>query len=289
MRRTRPRAPVVGAVAGAAVGLLLLAGCSGGESTPTSSGDAPEQESPFGHVHGLGVNPADDRLYVATHVGVFRETDSGFERIADRWQDTMAFTVAGPDRFLASGHPDTREDKPTHLGLIESTDAARTWTPLSLEGEADFHVLDLVGDRLYGFNSLTGTLMTTEDMQRWDDLLRAPVLDLAADPQAPEELVVADQRGVLMRLEAGGQPEAIEGAPQVGFLDWSPAGDLAGLGPAGQVWLSQDGGTSWTEVGAVPGTPQAVSVDADPWHAASDQGLFSSTDRGRSWEPVPLT
>jgi hypothetical protein len=46
------------------------------------------------------------------------------ERVADRWQDTMGFAVVGPDHFLASGHPDLREDLPAHLGLIESTDSA---------------------------------------------------------------------------------------------------------------------------------------------------------------------
>ena len=49
-------------------------------------------------------------------------------RIADRWQDTMAFTVTvtGAGTFLGSGHPDLREDLPPHLGLIESTDAGET-------------------------------------------------------------------------------------------------------------------------------------------------------------------
>jgi hypothetical protein len=271
------------------VSLLFLAGCSDEETGTASAGDAALHESTFGHVHGLGVNPADDRLYVASHLGVFRETDAGFELVADRRQDTMAFTVAGPDHFLASGHPDPREGGPSHLGLIGSTDAAATWKPLALVGEGDFHTLEIGGDRLYGFNSLTGTLIASEDGQTWVDLLRTPLLDFVVDPEDPDVLVVADERGVLMRLEAGSQPQAISGAPQVGFLDWSPAGDdLAGLGPAGELWLSEDGGTSWSEVGAVPGTPQALSIDADPWYAASDRGLFSSTDEGRTWEPVPL-
>ena len=110
------------------------AGCTSGDrgSGPDAPGSAAHAENVFGHVHGLGVNPADDRLYVASHMGVFRQTDQGFRRIADRWQDTMAFTVVGADRFLASGHPDGREGLPPFLGLIESTDAGRSWTPVSL-------------------------------------------------------------------------------------------------------------------------------------------------------------
>ncbi len=85
-----------------AVLLLLSTGCT---PVGTSGGDPGPGHSRFGHVHGLAVNPADRRLYVASHLGVFRETERGFERVADRWQDTMAFTVVGPDHFLGSGHP----------------------------------------------------------------------------------------------------------------------------------------------------------------------------------------
>lgn len=265
--------------------LLVSAGCSpAGPGGEHGSGDP--AENAFGHVHGLAVNPADDRLYVASHLGVFRQTDQGFERIADRWQDTMAFTVAGPDHFLGSGHPDTREDKPTHLGLIESTDAARTWAPLSLEGKADFHLLELAGDRLYGYDSLTGTLMVTQDRTGWSDVLAAPLMDVEAEPGDPDALVLTDPRGVLMTLEPGSRPEALDGAPRVGVLDWPAPDVLVGLGPAGEVWVSRDGGTRWEETGAVPGAPQALSAVGDRWHAATDRGVFWSADAGATWTPV---
>jgi hypothetical protein len=96
-------------------------------------------------------------LYVAGHHGGFRVDGGAPVRVADRWQDTMAFTIAGPDTFLASGHPDLREGLPPHLGLIESTDAAETWKPLSLQGEADFHAIEIVGDRIYGYDELYST------------------------------------------------------------------------------------------------------------------------------------
>jgi hypothetical protein len=75
------------------------------------------------HVHGLGINPADGSLIVATHYGSFRIPRDGDEavRIGDSFQDTMGFTVAGPDHFLGSGHPDlagARAGRPSRLGLI---------------------------------------------------------------------------------------------------------------------------------------------------------------------------
>ncbi|HEU4514082.1 MAG TPA: hypothetical protein VFR87_13330 [Nocardioidaceae bacterium] len=271
----------------AALLLLLPVGCSSTDTGQVSGEDpASPAENPFGHVHGLGVNPADDRLYVASHMGVFEQTDGGFERIADRWQDTMAFTVAGPDHFLASGHPDLREDKPPHLGLVESTDAAETWESLSLEGEADFHVLELAGDRLYGYNSVTQTLMVTDDRRTWSEVLTAPLLDAEADPSDPQRLVLSDPRGELMTLEAGGRPEAVPDGPSVGLLDWPAEDVLVGLGPQGEVWVSRDGGARWEPAGMVPGSPQALAATADGWYVATDRGLFSSTDQGATWETV---
>lgn len=267
--------------------VLVSAGCSSAGTGEEQDPGAAHGANTFGHVHGLGVNPADDRLYVASHLGVFRQTGQGFERVADRWQDTMAFTVAGPDHFLGSGHPDTREDKPVHLGLIESTDAAETWTALSLEGEADFHALEVAGERIYGYDSQTGTLMVTQDRRTWTTVLTAPLLDVEADPSDPESLVLADQRGQLMRLDADGRPTAVEGAPRLGWLDWAEADRLVGLGAEGEVWLSTDGGAEWSEVGVVPGAPQALTTGAGTWYAASDRGLFSSTDEGRTWASVP--
>lgn len=267
--------------------LLLPVGCSSPGTEQDSGAHSPgAEENPFGHVHGLGVNPADGRLYVASHMGVFEQTDSGFERIADRWQDTMGFTVAGPDHFLGSGHPDLREDKPAHLGLVESTDAAKTWEPLSLEGEADFHVLELAGDRLYGYDSTSQTLMVTEDRKTWSDVLTAPLFDAESDPGDPDRLVLSDSRGELMSLEVGGRPEPLPDGPRVGVLDWPASDLLVGLGAAGEVWLSRDGGGRWDRAGVVPGSPQALTATEDAWYAASDHGLYSSTDQGTTWHLV---
>ena len=54
------------------------------------------------HVHGLSRKPADGALLVATHTGLFRVAPgtASAHRVADDHQDTMGFTVVGPDHFL---------------------------------------------------------------------------------------------------------------------------------------------------------------------------------------------
>jgi hypothetical protein len=64
-----------------------LAACGG--SPPAEDPNVPVAEPGFGPVHGLGRNPADGRVYAATHVGVFRLDPDGPHRIADRHRDTM--------------------------------------------------------------------------------------------------------------------------------------------------------------------------------------------------------
>ena len=109
-------------------------------STTVDPGHPAADGLPSPHVHGVAVNPADDRVYLATHDGLFRYDPTGPQRIGPVI-DLMGFTVAGPDHFYASGHPGQGTDLPDPVGLLESTDAGHTWTALSRQGQSDFHAL----------------------------------------------------------------------------------------------------------------------------------------------------
>ena len=284
-RRQRRRHPKLRRWTGgptlAAAAMLLLASCS-----VDGEGDAGvAQRTRFAHVHDLGVNPTDDRLYVASHTGVFRLESDGFSRVADRYQDTMAFAIAGPDRFLASGHPDLREDLPTFLGLIESTDAARTWTPVSLSGEADFHALETVGGTIYGLDSPSGDLLVSRDGTRWESWGRVPAVDLAADPDGRRVVLYTDPRGGLRRLQSGRAPERTATAPPLTLVDWQP-GALVGVGPDGAVKVSADEGATWVSRGRLPGAPQALETGRKRWFAAIDGAILISQDEGDTWTKI---
>jgi len=136
------------------IAALVPVGCGGDGAQPGTDDPVIEDSGPI-HVHGLGINPADQALFIATHTGLFRapRNERKAERVAGRYQDTMAFTVVGPNRFMGSGHPDGRDDLPPFLGLIETRDAGESWQAISLQGKADFHVLEVAGRRVYGFGS----------------------------------------------------------------------------------------------------------------------------------------
>ncbi len=281
MRRERAQGPMLTLVTVAA---LLLVGCGSREGSDATAG----WSAAYGHVHSLGVNPADDRLYVASHTGVFRLEESGFRRIADRYQDTMAFAVAGPDHFLASGHPDLREDEHPLLGLIESRDAAESWRSVSLDGEADFHALEVVGDDIYGLDSQSGRLMRSPDGSEWTTLGRVLALDLAVDPRGSGVVLLTDPQGNLIRVDArnaGATPRRQTGAPAMVVVDWR--GDtVAGVGAHGEVHVSDDRGATWQATGRLPRPPEALTLAEDRWYAAVEGAVLASQDRGRTWKDV---
>src|SRR3546814_9254351 len=126
----------IGVAAITLVGVVILI-------SATRSDDAPATES-VSHVHGLGIDPADGVLHVATHNGLYRIPDDGpVERISEDRHDFMGFTVAGPGRFLASGHPGIGTDAfqeldRTLFGLVERIAGGRTWDPVSLARDVGF-------------------------------------------------------------------------------------------------------------------------------------------------------
>ena len=269
--------------------LILLGGCSegAGPSAPGSS-SAMAEDPGVVHVHGLGINPRDGALYAATHTGLFRIPDRGrAERIGDRWQDTMGFTVVGPDHFLGSGHPDARDYQakrlPPLLGLIESRDAGATWQPLSLQGRADFHALRAVHGRIYGFDSTSGTFMVSADGKAWETRAKLPIVDFAVSPNDPD-LIVATTQGGLQHSRDGGRTWEASG-PSLVFLAWPEPTALWGVSVAGALFLSADAGGTWRQVGVLPGKPNALLAAGEGLYASVHEGgIYRSSDSGATWQ-----
>ena len=265
--------------------LVALAGCGDGEGSASPASGQVVSDAGVSHIHGVGINPADDSVVVATHTGLFRAApgDPRAKRIGDRRQDTMGFTVVGPDRFLGSGHPDLRDDLPPLLGLIRSGDAGRSWQPVSLLGEADFHVLRAAGQRVYGVNATDGVLMASADGgQTWRR--RTPpgaVLDLAIDRRDGQRLVVSGERGLAISRDGGRSWRPLDDE-RVGLLAWTD--DLVLVDAAGDVHSSADDGRSFAKVGSIGGQPAALSAhDGQLLAALHDNTVHLSEDGGRTW------
>jgi photosystem II stability/assembly factor-like uncharacterized protein len=262
---------------------LLLAACGGAEPAPDGGGHG------FEHVHGLGINPADGALYIATHDGVFRSPQGpeSVERVGEGTHDMMGFTVVGPDHFLASGHPGPGEPGPANLGLVASTDAGQSWQEVSLGGEADFHVLRFAHDRLYGYDATGGRLMVSEDHgASWSER-RAPayVIDLATDPEDPERIIASTERGLLLSDDDGRRWQALGSDDRIGLLAWPQEDRLYMIDAEGAVYVSGEAGRRWQRVGRIGGQPAALVAESDRKliAALADGTVMRSTDGGAAW------
>jgi len=276
-----------------AVSVLVAAGCGGGktESAPEPfTGVPPELQDPGPvHVHGLGYDRSSKTLYIATHTGLFElpPTARKARRIGDSHQDTMGFTLVEPKLFLGSGHPDARTNLPSHLGLIKSTDRGRTWQPLSLLGEADFHVLRSQGKRVYGFDSRSARLLASTDSGLTWTPRTAPeaLVDVAVDPRDPDHLL-ASGGTVLYESRNGGRSWKAVASGVAGYLAW-PAPDRAYLADLAGGFLSSPGAAGpWRSLTAF-GSPAAalLAIDAKTLFVALHDGTIVRSDSGgATWE-----
>jgi hypothetical protein len=276
-----------------AVGVSAAAVALGGDAPPAQSASLPAEIFPepgVEHAHGLGVDPGDGTLYAATHFGLLRIGDDGeLTRVANRYQDTMGFEVVGPGRFLASGHPDFREDNPPLLGLIESTDAGQTWTPLSLRGEADFHAIRSLHDRIYAYDATSETFMVSDAGRDWDRRSKLVLLDFAVSPRDSDAVLATTESGLVRSSDGGRTWTDVPAAPRLAVLGWSDVDGLLGVAVDGAVHASADGGGTWSRRGDVGGEPEAMTLaDVEGrsvlFVAVSEGRIVESADGGRSFQ-----
>ncbi|SFO49708.1 hypothetical protein SAMN05216207_10708 [Pseudonocardia ammonioxydans] len=287
-RRTRSRSAYALLTAGIAV---LLAGCGGPAQPDTSPAAADTTAGLFdqvGHVHGVGVDPADGGIVIAGHHGLFGLTGEG--TLAPRQDspqtggpDLMGFTVAGPAAYLASGHPAPQDTStPNPLGLVRSTDGGATWEPVSLHGQVDFHALDVDGTAVVGLDATRGLLMTSSDSGRtWQERAPLAALDVALAPGDGTGILATTEDGVMASRDGGTTFTTVADSPLLAYLAWADDGTVYGIGPDGTVHASSDQGTTWQRRGGTASPPQAITAEpGGRLTVVTDDGVEQSTDGG---------
>lgn len=283
---TAPTAPR-GAAALVAATIVLTACSSAGAPAASTGGHTGAAGLPYEHVHGLGVDPADGAVYVATHDGLFRADAGGLQRAGTTGRDLMGFTITGPGTFLSSGHPGPGEQVANPLGLVQSTDAGTSWTTLALAGEVDFHALELSAGTVFGYDATHQVLRASDDGGRsWQTRAALQALDIAADPANPAMLLATVQGGVAASRD-GGRTFGAPTGPQLAYLSWAADGTVYGLDPEGAVFVSGDGAATWSPAGVVPGgRPQALTATDGALLAATAGGVYRSDDGGATFVPI---
>lgn len=285
---------VLGMLALAAGGFLVSRSFSAGETTVSALAEQT-------HFHGIAVDPRNpDRLYLATHHGLFAVTpDGAARRISEVRDDFMGFTPhpADPAVLYASGHPAGGGN----LGFIVSRDGGVSWSRLAagVGGPVDFHQMDVSKANPKVIYGVHGGLQRSADGGRsWSSVGPVPdgLIDLAASSKDADIVYAATQRGVLVSTDGGWLWRSAPGSQQpttmvhvtrdgavysfiVGIgvvranepdLDWNVLGN--GFGGAVVLHLA---------VGPAGGAPVLYAATLDP--QTRSQALYASHDGGQNW------
>lgn len=209
---------------------FVLAGCSEPVNNENSAYISSESEAPaqtgvdlpgspindpvIDHLHGIAILPDGDTLAVATHSGIFLWGDEQWYDSKAVKHDYMGFTASG-EAFYTSGHPAPGSGLPNPLGFMKSVDAGRTWQPLSLMAEADFHLMVASFDdsTIYAWNMGRNSQMVdrglyyTRDGSQWKKSamngVNADPLVLTAHPFKEGTLLVSTLRDTYMSSDFG--------------------------------------------------------------------------------------
>lgn len=276
----------------------VLSGCS-------SAGE-PATVEDLGHIHALDATA--NHVLAATHRGVWTIDAAGLSDgfASDRTapvgagsQDTMGFTVAGPGLILASGHPDPDNNPqatPPALGLIRSVDNAKTWSPVALEGQIDFHdiVTAPVGagnaHRVYGYDAARQVIKISSDTGRsWQDGATLALRKLAVNGNAPDTVLATTAAGVKISTDATATFTTLDGAPKLLLLSGanSAPGTFVGADVDGVIWTTSDTGQHWVQRGGFAAPPDALALvrgSSKDWLLGVDSGgIVATSDYGTTW------
>lgn len=241
------------------------------------------------HIHGIGIEPSDGALLIATHEGLIRSAKgtTSIARVGDVKDDLMGFFVLGPGRYIGSGHPSPDRAAPPNLGLLKSSNGGNSWQTVSLEGEADFHILRGSGSSVVGVSGHKPVLFTSTDLgDTWvEQKLPEGLADLMIDPENSKRVVASTARGLLVSDDLGKSWNPGAKAP-AGLLAWDPDdGRFYLVDESGELSSTKDPASKLVPSGSLGELPAAITAADGSIYAALASGAVKvSTDGGKNWE-----
>jgi photosystem II stability/assembly factor-like uncharacterized protein len=191
--------------------------------------------------------------------------------------------------WVGTGEGNPRNSVSLGEGIFKSLDAGKTWQRMGLEKTRNIHrvIIDPTNPNVvyagaignpYAEHAERGVFKTTNGGKTWEKILftneKSGVADMIMDPANPQKILVAmwEHRRTPYDFQSGG--------------------------PGSGLYLTHDGGQSWTKLGKEHGLPEgnfgrcgvAISpANPDRMYAlieAKKNGLYGSSDGGFTWTKI---
>ena len=239
--------------------------------------------------------------------GIFRSTDGGETYVASSTLDQERSLASRQIESLAShpARPQTVFAGVVDGGVVISADGGQAWTSTSLQQGTTRDIAihpQNVSTVYFAFEQQV--IRTTDDGQTFQTLYSDPSLiaTIALDPASPANIWAGTQTGQVLHSANEGLSWSVAASFGSGVTDIliSPLGSAILVGTEDDgVAVSADRGVTFSDRTptreALPVLTDDVNLvvalaqseqPASPMWAATDQGLFSSNDLGRTWTIV---
>ncbi|MFT4796089.1 MAG: photosystem II stability/assembly factor-like uncharacterized protein [Aquiluna sp.] len=266
--------PMLRALGMAGAILLVATGCA--------SAPGPKAIAQMEHVHSVAADGGN--FYLASHHGIYKWSDEGWNLIGEEF-DAMGLTI---DRgvFYASGHPGPGQDFPNPLGILESRDNGDTWTPKSLTGEVDFHLLEVSGDSLVGVAANYGVVVGSQDgAVTWSNIATPSLTSLSLNPNNGLQFLLTSEGFLYLTEDSGLSLTEITAPSGLTKVDWSDSGII--LATDSTIYRSSELGMPFLEMSESFTGIRDVAASGVSIIVLDEQGAYVSTDNGKVFSLLP--
>lgn len=217
--------------------LLLISivyACNSKENEVFSYGEVKNEK--IEHIHGLGYINGGSDFTIATHLGLYKYGNEGWEETNSQKHDYMGFQAVR-EGFISSGHPEEGSEYKNPLGLIKSVDKGATFEQLAFYGEIDFHYLAAGYDTnsIYVLNEMPteqmnkGLYYSEDEGATWkkaamNGFNTSFISNLSAHPKRKELIAIGSKEGMFVSDDYGENFKKINDENMITYITLNETG-----------------------------------------------------------------